>query len=62
MKPDVDALVAVLRQRGDSSVHWVAREYPDETHDTDVLKSFYDGLRMIFSGYEYHVIRLRIGL
>lgn len=45
--------LTVLRQRGDSSVHWASREYPDETHDTDVLKSFYDGLRMIFSGYEY---------
>ena len=51
MKPDIDAVVAVLRQRGDSSVRWVAREYPDETHDTDVLKSYYDGLRMIFAGY-----------
>ena len=51
MKPDVDALVAALRQRGDSSVRWVAREYPEETHDTDVLKSYYDGLRMIFARY-----------
>jgi predicted alpha/beta superfamily hydrolase len=50
MKPNVDALVAALRQRGDASVRWVAREYPDETHDTNVLKSFYDGLRMIFAG------------
>ena len=51
MKPDVDALVAALSQRRDSSVRWVAREYADETHDTDVLKSFYDGLRTIFTGY-----------
>jgi uncharacterized protein len=49
MKPDVDALVAALRQRGDSSVRWAVREYPDETHDTDVLKSYYDGLRMILA-------------
>jgi uncharacterized protein len=51
MKPDVDALVAALRQRSDSSVRWVTREYPDETHDTDVLKSYYDGLRVVFAGY-----------
>lgn len=51
MKPDVDALVAALRQRGDSSVQWAVREYPDETHDTDVLKSYYDGLRIIFAEY-----------
>lgn len=50
MKRNVDALVAALRQRGDSTVRWVVREYPDETHDTDVLKSYYDGLQMIFAG------------
>ena len=42
MKPNVDALVAALKQRRDSLVYWVAREYPDETHDTDALKSYYE--------------------
>jgi len=53
MKPDVDALVTALKQRSDSVVNWVAHEYSDETHDSDALKSYYDGLRMIFAGYSY---------
>jgi predicted alpha/beta superfamily hydrolase len=53
MQSDVEALVSVLRQRTDSSVRWASRSYPDETHDTGVLKAFYDGLRMLFDGYDY---------
>lgn len=53
MKPNIDALVAALRKRSDSSVLWTTVEYPDETHNTDVLKGFYDGLRKVFDGYDY---------
>ncbi|MGH8622640.1 MAG: hypothetical protein ACRET3_10915, partial [Burkholderiales bacterium] len=53
MKPNVDALVAALQNRRDSVVSWTTRGYSDETHNTDVLKGFYDGLRAVFSGYDY---------
>lgn len=53
MQSNVEALLSVLSQRADSSVRWASRSYPDETHDAVVLKSFYDGLRMIFDDYEY---------
>jgi tetratricopeptide (TPR) repeat protein len=53
MKPNVDTLVAALQKRSDSAVQWTTRGYSDETHNTDVLKGFYDGLRTIFSGYDY---------
>ena len=53
MKPNIDVLVTALRKRNDSTVYWTTRGYPDETHNSDAEKGFYDGLRMIFSGYEY---------
>lgn len=53
MKPNVDRLVAALRRRGDSTVHWATRGYPYETHNTDAHQGFFDGLRTVFSGYDY---------
>lgn len=53
MKADIDALKAALKSRDGSPLRWSARSYPDETHDSTVIKSYYDGLRMIFAGYDY---------
>jgi predicted alpha/beta superfamily hydrolase len=53
MKADVDALTAALTSRVGASLRWRSVHYPDETHDSTVIKSYYDGLRMIFAGYNY---------
>jgi predicted alpha/beta superfamily hydrolase len=53
MKADIDAVAAALKSRSDTSLRWESRSYPDETHDSTALKSYYDGLRMIFAGYDY---------
>ena len=51
MKADIDALTRALRSRNDASFRWHAATYPDETHDSTVIKGYYDGLRMIFAGW-----------
>ena len=53
MKGDIDALSAALRARNDPALRWAMATYPDETHDSTFVKGFYDGLRMIFAGWEY---------
>ena len=53
MKADIDAVAAALKSRSDTSLRWEWRSYPDETHDSTALKSYYDGLRMIFADYDY---------
>jgi hypothetical protein len=53
MRADVDALTTALTSRSDSSLRWRSAHYPDETHDSTGIKSYYDGLRMIFAGYNY---------
>ena len=51
MKADIEALMRALRSRPDASLRWDAAVYPKETHDSTVLKSYYDGLRMIFTSW-----------
>jgi predicted alpha/beta superfamily hydrolase len=53
MKANVDTLVGALKSRNDPSCQLVLHSYPDETHDTTIFKSYYDGLRAIFDGYAY---------
>ena len=53
MRADIDALTAALTSRTDASLRWRSVHYPDETHDSVGIKSYYDGLRMIFAGYNY---------
>lgn len=52
MKGDIDALSAVFRARNDLKLRWAESRYPGETHDSTFVKGFYDGLRMIFAGWE----------
>ena len=53
MEANVEAILAVLRSRNGPSLHWASRSYPDETHDSTVIKSYFDGLRTIFKGWDY---------
>jgi tetratricopeptide (TPR) repeat protein len=53
MRADVDALTTALTSRTDAALRWRSAHYPDETHDSTGIKSYYDGLRMIFAGYNY---------
>jgi predicted alpha/beta superfamily hydrolase len=53
MKGDIDALSQALRKRNDPALRWATSTYPGETHDSTFVKGFYDGLRMIFAGWEY---------
>lgn len=34
-------------------MRWDWRTYPGETHDSTVIKSYFDGLRTIFASYSY---------
>jgi uncharacterized protein len=53
MKVDMDALASALRSRKDTSLRWDSGAYPNESHDSMVIKSYYDALRMIFAGWSY---------
>jgi predicted alpha/beta superfamily hydrolase len=53
MKADIDALTSALRSRIDTSLRWDSAAYPNESHDSTVIKSYYDALRMIFAGWSY---------
>lgn len=51
MKTNVETLISALRARKDASLRWSLATYPGETHDSTVLKSHYDGFRMVFDGW-----------
>ncbi len=53
MKANVDTLVGALKSRNDPSFQLALRSYLDETHNTTVIKSYYDGLRTIFDDWAY---------
>jgi hypothetical protein len=53
MKANIEALSMALKSRGNSALRWSSRSYPEETHDGTVIKSYFDGLRMIFADYNY---------
>jgi hypothetical protein len=44
-------LTNALRARKNASLRWDSAIYPNETHDSVVIKSYYDGLRAIFAGW-----------
>ena len=53
MRENIDALTAALKSRTSASLRWGSATYPGETHDSTVIKSYFDGLRMIFAGFAY---------
>jgi uncharacterized protein len=53
MTANVEALSSALRSRRDTSLRWNSATYPNETHDSTAVKSYYDGLRAIFADWSY---------
>ena len=53
MKSDIDAIINALQTRKIPTLRWKSATYPTETHDSTGIKSYYDGLRIIFDGWEY---------
>jgi hypothetical protein len=53
MTANVEALTSALRSRRDTSLRWNSATYPNETHDSTAVKSYYDGLRAIFADWSY---------
>jgi predicted alpha/beta superfamily hydrolase len=53
MNADIDALASALRARKDGFLRWDSATYPNETHDSTVIKSYFDALRMIFAGWSF---------
>jgi len=51
MKANLDALTNALRGRKNDSLRWDSAIYASETHDSVVIKSYFDGLRAIFDGW-----------
>lgn len=48
---DIQALAATLRARKGPALRWQLASYPEETHETTSVRSYYDGLRMIFADW-----------
>jgi predicted alpha/beta superfamily hydrolase len=53
MKANLDAVRSALRARKDASLRWDFATYPNETHDSAVIKAYFDAVRMIFSGWSF---------
>jgi hypothetical protein len=53
MNANLKTLARSLRARKDASLRWGSSRYPNETHDSVVIKSYFDALRMIFAGWSY---------
>jgi uncharacterized protein len=53
MKTDVETFIKAVRARKDASLTWASATYPEETHDSTVIKSYYDALRMVFDGWSF---------
>ncbi len=53
MQGNLDAVIGALRARKDSSLRWDSAVYPNETHDSVVIKSYFDAFRMIFAGWSF---------
>ena len=51
MQSALDTLTAALRARPGGALRWGTKRYPDESHASAVLRSFYDGLRFVFDGW-----------
>lgn len=53
MQQGIDGLTAALKRRKDTSLRWGLSSYPNETHDSTVVKSYFDGMRMVLGGWSY---------
>jgi predicted alpha/beta superfamily hydrolase len=53
LKANIETLISALRAHKDGSLRWDSATYPKETHDSTVIKSYYDGLRMVFDGWTF---------
>jgi len=51
MQSDLKAVAGALRARKNDFLRWDSAEYPKETHDSVVIKAYFDALRMIFDGW-----------
>ncbi|HYO21052.1 MAG TPA: alpha/beta hydrolase-fold protein [Flavisolibacter sp.] len=48
----IDSMEAVLKAKAPAGMPWKMAAYENETHGSVKLKSMYDGLRFLYSGYE----------
>ena len=53
VKNDIEALSNALRSANIPTLRWSLSTYPAETHDSTGIKGYYDGLRMVFDGWDY---------
>jgi uncharacterized protein len=53
MQEGIDGLAAALKVRKAPGLRWDFASYAGETHDSTAVKSYFDGLRMVFSGWSY---------
>ena len=53
MKANMETLISAVRAHKDASLRWDSATYPEETHDSTVIKSYFDGLRMVFNGWSF---------
>ena len=51
MRASLDALAAALEARPRGALRWATARYPQESHASAVLRSYYDGLRFVFDGW-----------
>ncbi len=51
LRSALDTLSAALKARPPGPLRWGTRRYPEESHASAVLRSFYDGLRFVFDGW-----------
>ena len=51
MQGALDEFEKLLAARTDDAIHWAVQRMPDEDHTSVVLRSHYQGLRMIFDGW-----------
>lgn len=47
----IDTMDAILKKMAPAGLNWRISMYPDETHGSVRLKTTYDGLKFIYSGY-----------
>lgn len=53
MKANVETLLSAVRARKNASLRWDSATYPQESHDSTVIKSYYDALRMVFDEWSF---------
>jgi predicted alpha/beta superfamily hydrolase len=53
MKGNIETLISAVHAHKDASLRWNSATYPQENHDSTVIKSYYDALRMVFDGWSF---------